>query len=257
MVASIILSLSLVSKPVAIEQSTTITDRSVKVVWMSLTAYRSSKEIRTISASDGYTLARSDGTNCFAVSRDALVTCAERKGVQGVLVIWRSGGSEFLQSPAYLESVSFFDKGGVVGLTFSGSGSDKRTILRKVRRGLPKLVEHRGTVLECSDSCAIVAVGSEVVAKPIVPTSSDKANVAKTSKIISVRNSAVAKIAGTQRPVNSPSELRLSPGNSFLFDAGVDESTAFNPVALSCVSGLFDEKGQVWEWRSGGRDIKT
>ena len=245
MIAPLILSFSLATKAFGIKLSISLGHQNTKLVWQSFSSTRSSKKIQNVTPDLGYNFMRSDGTNCFGASKDAFATYAERGGKAGVLVVWKTGPPEFLRTNQAVSDISFFDQGHALALCVN----ENQTTLYRATHGLQKIGQFPSRALECNRSCAIISSPIGPTARQL-PQSSRIADRVKLDKILNWRNLAVLGNSGNTYPPIDASQLRLSPGGNFVVDTRVDSSNSFDQVAFSCVTGLFGEKGEMWEWRT-------
>ena len=147
MIALLILGTITRHSPFVVEQASRMEDESLRSTWRRITAHGFSDQTRSVSPSQGYSFTRSDRTSCFDVSKDAYVTYAERKGIKGVLVIWRKGGTEFKRIDRPIESIRFHDHGNLVAIETQLNDSPSDTNLYQVKKGLPNLGNFRGKVI--------------------------------------------------------------------------------------------------------------
>ena len=253
MIAPLLLGITVSSRSFVVEQSGAVTEHSIRSTWRKITARSFSDQVRIVEDFKGYTFVRSDGTSCFDVSKDAYVSYAERKGVKGVLVIWRMGGIEFKKIARPVESIRFHEGGNVIAIETQSNVSATQTMLCRAIKGLPKLADFRGLVIGSNGMCAVVSDGNHTTVQSASSTEKANSNRIVVEKMLASRAVAVGRITGTKTPPDAFTRLAFSSNSHYMFDATVDSNETMKSVPFSDISGLFNSQGETWEWRSDGQ----
>ena len=252
MLALLILGAITGHRPFVVIQAGAIADQSIRSTWRKITAHGFSDQTRTVSPSQGYRFTRSDRTSCFDVSQDSYITYAERKGIKGILVIWRKGGIEFKKIDRPIESIRFHEHGGLVAIETRANESPTQTMLCQVKPGLPKLDNFRGKVIGANATCAVVAQGNSTTLQSVRSAPRAEPIRLNTERMLLQRAITVGKITGMKTPPGTFSRLTFSPDSHFMFDATLDSNETMKSIPLSYVSGFFTTQGEIWEYRSNG-----